>query len=703
MGQSSLSELTSNKGTGTKLQGNVEWEVSGNKVTVSVLVWTNQNYAVADFYTSVTVDGSTLYESISDGYVDSSGTEYLIFSKTFTVSSTSGNVSLSASVSVSGDSFSGTMRANGTVSVTPAYGPSSISLGASSVQMGKNLLISLNRDSSQCKHILEYSFSGSTDYISRGYVDGSYAWEVPDLSESCNNALSGVCTITCKTYLNNSYLGKTTATVTLTVPDPTTPSITGGEVTLGSAGTITCKRNSTNFTLRLELEFKNTTTAIKEGKIESADWTPSYDLAKQIPNLTYGTGTLKCTTLNGTAIVGTKTATIRINVPENDVTRPVFSLDRLTLSPISTLPDAFAGLYMRGKTGIKAEFNATSEYSGIVDYALTISSQRAAGNPAIIDLLISEGDDVKVTAKVTDARGYSTTVTTSIKVLPYQNPRVVPCDGQNGVICERAIENGGLNANGTWLAIKAGKRFTSVKLNDVEQNSCILRYRWKPNGGDYCDWILLLGENSTETEVDLLIGNVVTSLQTSYMVQIETVDALDGAHTLTFQIMTEAVSFVLYDGPDGAGFGKYPEAPHVVDIASHMTLLVRGKLVVVSADWSNLELAEGITESLYSYGKKEESGCHWQVSNGNHVYVAFDCAFEYNGAPLIINKMAIPEEYRPHRTTYVLCPVSGCGIALASANPDGYIRVEWVQYLAEMARTIATPVEWIDGYLDYWT
>ena len=70
---------------------------------------------------------------------------------------------------------------------------------------------------------------------------------------------------------------------------------------------------------------------------------------------------------------------------------------------------------------------------------------------------------------------------------------------------------------------------------------------------------------------------------------------------------------------------------------------------------------------------------------------------------IIINKTAIPEDHRPKRTTYALCPVSDRGIALISADPDGFIRVEWVQNLAQMARTVATAVAWIDGYLDYWT
>lgn len=715
MASISLSSKASSSGS-SKFTGSVEWSVlqtnaTGAEIKVTLYCWITSGYTYATIDGAITAGGSTvasgqwgtIYSTkISAGETATvcSGTFWINFNSSGVASAT---ISASATITNSG-SFSGTISGSGTASANAPYGPSTITLGATSVQMGRNLLITLKRDTTDCTHTLSYKFGEDTGDIATD-VGGSYGWTVPDLADKCNDALSGICTITCTTFLSGKSLGTTTADVTLTVQDPTTPALDGGgdEVTMGTACKVNCQRNSANFTMKLELEFQGITVSIAEENADSADWTPGYDLAKQIPNLTYATGYLKCTTLNGTAEVGTRQTTIRVIVPENDVTKPVFTVDGLTLSPVSSLPEVFAGLYMRGKTGIQAAFDATSEYSTIADYAVTVGSQRAVGNPAAIDLLISEGDDVKVTAKVTDARGYSTTVTTSIQVLPYQNPRVVPCEGKTSVICERATADGALSANGTYLAIEAGKRYSSVKLEGVEQNSCVLRYRWMPNGGAYCDWITLLTEDSEQTEVKMVVGNVVGSLQTSYMVQIESADALGGVHTLTFQIMTEAISFVLFDGPDGAGFGKYPEAAHVVDIASHMTLLCRGKLVVVSADWASLGLADGVSEAVYSYGKKKESGCHWNVANGNHVYVAFDCTFEYSGTRVVINSSAIPEEYRPHRETYVLCPVSNHGLALVSVDTYGYVWVEWVQNLTENARSTTIPVEWIDGYLDYWT
>lgn len=713
MGTIYLNSKSGSSGT-AKFTGYISWSVktTSTKATFSVALYAglDKSYTYGNMTGSIKRGSSTVATG-TWGDADSdkiAGTGNLICSGSFDVSfDSSGNASATISAecnlwnNTGSFSNSPTITGSGTVSASAPYGASTITLGATTVQMGKKLLISIDADSTDCTHTLKYTFGGITETIATG-VKSSYDWTVPDLASKCNNATSGTCTITCTTSLSGSSLGSDTATVTLTVQDPTTPVITGGEVTMGAASTINCKRNSANFTVVLELEFKGTTVSIASGSIDSQNWTPSYDLAKLIPALTGGTGTLKCTTMNGTATVGTKTATITVIVPENDTTRPKFTADGLVLTPVSSLPEAFAGLYMRGKTGLTAEFTATSDYSNITEYALIIGNQSATGNPASIDLLVSEGE-VKVTGKVTDARGFSTSVNVSITVLPYRNPKVTPYYGYADVICERAKDTGELSPDGTYLAIKAGKSFSSVVLDGTEMNSCALRYRWKPNGVDsYSDWITLLEDGSAETEISLLVGNVVSSLQKSYMVEIEAVDALEGSHKLTFQIMTEAISFVLYDGPDGAGFGKYPEAPHVVDIASHMTLLVRGKLTVLGDDWVSIGLADLIGESGYDYGRKE-TGCFYLVTEGRHVHIAFNCMYVYAGTAVIVNATPIPEENRPARPVFSLCPANDRQIACVSVDTDGYIRVEWVQKATDSVLTGSADVTWLDGYLCYWT
>ena len=650
--------------------------------------------------------GTNVSVPVYNGFVIT-GDAQTIFDETFSVSvpegSSSANINLTFSASLVSPS-SGTRSISGSITQlyltqepdSPDIGKSDITLSTDRVQMGKKVLISIRADSPECYHRLYWRTAGTSIALWEGN-GSSYSWTVPDRVDLCPNALEVRGYIYCETILWGAYLGDVTEDLTLTVPDATTPSAVGGEMTLGQAAEVLCKRNSQYFSQKLELEFYGTTTQIAEGMIDSAVWTPDYGLAALIPTLTYGTGTLKCTTMNGTALVGTGSATVRLHVPENEVTRPKLTADGISLEPLSDLGSDFEGVYLRGKTGLRARITAESAYSYLTDYMVTAGSLSAEGNPAVISLLVNDGT-VRVTARVTDARGFSATASTTINVLPYTSPKVIPYSGYSQVICERAKENGELSSDGTYLAIRAGRSFSSVVLGGEEKNRCALRYRWKlGSGAEYGQWISLLNDTSPENQISVLISDVVSSLEKSYTVQIEAVDNLGGSHVMTFQIMTEAVSFVLYDGPDGAGFGKYPESPHVVDIASHMTLLVRGRLVVEGADWQDLGLAEGVSEDIIGIGRKPVSGCHYRVENGNHVYLAFDGSFNFPTSPLVINRTPIPEEYRPRRPVMAVC-LTDVGFAVCTGDTDGYIRVEAVYPYKENTAAVSG----MDGYIDYW-
>lgn len=286
-----------------------------------------------------------------------SGTARTIFDQTFWVDIAKGSdraaVDLSFSASLVSPS-SGTRSISGTITTlyltmepdTPAVAASRITLSAGSVQMGKNLLVSIQRDNSGCTHTLAYRF-GSTETRMAENVASSYAATVPDVANLCENALSLACQVVCYTYYGGSCIGSTSAGLTLTVPEAAVPTLPGSELTLGQNYEISCKRNSRYFTQKAELSFQGTTVAIGNGKQDAFSWTPGYDLAKQIPALTQATGTLVCHTYNGTALVGSNSVTIRLTVPENDITRP--RVESLALSPVSDLGQDFAGVYIRGK------------------------------------------------------------------------------------------------------------------------------------------------------------------------------------------------------------------------------------------------------------------------------------------------------------------------------------------------------------------
>ena len=640
--------------------------------------------------------------SYTNEYNDSGGTGVLHATLTVTIphdtNSGVGQAKISGSITgPSGTSLSGkTLSGSQTVGLGTIARASTISLDKDRVEMvdGK-LIIAINRKSTTATHNLYY-WDGAVVknwvLIVSG-VENSYSWDVPDICHIIQGAEGGTW-IKCDTYIGGNLIGSDTTTVTLVCPNDISLSVEGGTMSMGTAKTIKCVRKSSNYTINLFLRFTDEWTLIAQGKIDSFTYTPDYELAKKIKNKISQTTTLFCRFYNYNDVIGTKSITVNITVPDNEVTKPSFDSSGLSLMPKSSFEGELGNAFIRGKTGLQASFTASSEYSDIAKCEITVGSTKAAGNPAVISTLNADGN-VTVTAKVTDTRGYATTIQTTIYVIPYSTPKITPCSGQSDIVCERAKATGELNAGGTYLAIKAGKSFSSIIVNGTEQNACTLRYRYKVSGADaYNDWVTLISGTDTTTEVSVLASGVVESTTTSYDVELEAVDTLNGTHTLHFQIMTGHISFVLYDGEDGAGFGKYPEAPHVVDIASHMTLLVRGKLIVVDNGWTMLPLSDKVKESTVETGRIMGAG--YRVENGNHVFVAFNCAFDWKkGAYIPVTSVPIPEQYRPPRRlrSVAFAQYYYCRVAVSAA--DGLIYIEYIG-ADELA------VTWIDGYLDYW-
>lgn len=457
---------------------------------------------------------------------------------------------------------------------------SSVSLGATSIQMGKQLLIAISRQSTSFKHTLQYTFGGTTATIATS-VGTSYTWTVPDLAAKCNNATSGKATITCIAYNGSTKVGQSTATVTLTVPDATTPSFPDGDVVIGAGNSIGTVKNAENFRLTLTYEFNGATgTIVEDGTSNFIWWTP-YELAAKIPAATSGTGTLTCVTKNGTAVVGTKSITFKAVVPNNSETQPKFTEDGFVLSPSGTLADTFAGLYIRGKTGVKAAFTAESPYSTIASYKLSVSGMSASGNPATSGYLSVSGE-VKVTGTVTDARGYSTSVTKTITVIPYDNPRVIPYNGQNIVVCERCLADGLADPGGQNLLIKAGRKYSQVAVDGVQKNFCELKYRYKTSSADsFGEWITLIKKTEVlNDEISIIAVGIVPSATTSYHVQIAVADTLGSEITMDIIVPTDDVTFHLRTGGKGAAVGKYSEEDYLFDIHSDWDLGVKGSRIV---------------------------------------------------------------------------------------------------------------------------
>lgn len=341
----------------------------------------------------------------------------------------------------------------------------------------------------------------------------------------------------------------------VSLPDiPRTSSVSvGGAVNAGSALAISIGRTSTSFTHTLRYAFGSASGTIATGVGTGYNWTVPYDLLWQIPSETSGVGTIYCDTYYGGTLIGTSSCGFTVNAPNNSTTKPSASM---MLSPSGSVPAAFSGMYIQGKTAVKADFTAEPKYgTSIKSYALAVNGKTTSGDPSTSAVLSASGETT-VTGTVTDARGFSRVLTEKITVQSYGAPSVVPGAGQKSVICERADANGISSPSGTYLRIVANRKYSSV----AGANACTLRYRFKQSSASsYGAWVTLLAAGSSGDGYSGALSGIVSSVTTSYDVQIGVVDTMGTEAAITFHIPTDEVAFHIREGGRGAAFFGYSE------------------------------------------------------------------------------------------------------------------------------------------------
>ena len=172
-------------------------------------------------------------------------------------------------------------------------------------------------------------------------------------------------------------------------------------------------------------------------------------------------------TYSGTTEVGRNTATCTMTIPST--VKPSVSL---------TVADAAgylatSGAYVQGKSKLTITATPTLAYSSpIKTYAITADGKTYATSPVTTDVLNNKGT-LEVTAKVTDARTYSSDVAkTNITVLEYAPPAVT-------VTAYRCNSSGAIDQEGAYM--KFGFTATISSLNS--KNSATYSISYKSDGG----------------------------------------------------------------------------------------------------------------------------------------------------------------------------------------------------------------------------
>lgn len=517
-------------------------------------------------------------------------------SSTITHNQSTGEGSFTVSVDTSIDSAGygpGTIKlASKTVTLPTIYRASKPTVSASTVKMGNTLTIYTNRKSSSFTHTLSVTMGGGTGTIQTSVGD-SYNWTVWDLASRCNNATSGKATITCTTYNGSTIIGTETCEVTITVPNATTPVFTNGNVIIGTSNPIATNAGSANFSHTITYSFNGKTGNVNAEKVKSGIvwWTPS-NLASAITSDT-GKGSITCTTYNGTAVVGTKTIEFTGVVPNTETFQPTLSI--FSISPSGSLPAAFSGLYIQGKTGVRASFTASSTYSTIASYKLTADGKNFFGNPATSDAFTRDGN-FTVTGIVTDKRGFHKSKSMDVTVIPYSKPTIEPSEGYSSIICERSLQDGTYDDAGTYLHIKCKRKYSSVN----GKNSCSLQYQYKMSGGTWSSPVTLLDVSNTSTnEYEGKLPDIVSQTDKTYTIRLIVKDTVGSSETYEFQIATADVTLHLGVGGYGVAAGKYSEATEnnkMFEVADDWSFVMGGKAV------SDFIVEQG-TSGIWTYRK----------------------------------------------------------------------------------------------------
>ena len=375
-----------------------------------------------------------------------------------------------------------------------------------------------------------------------------------------------------------------------------------GNITLGNACNVKWTPAAESFRYRLQFVMKNWSyiTEVIHPNRKSLYTYDGYviplDAAFQIPNTKTDTMAVALYTYSDSAatkqVGSTSYSIFNVTVPDNEDTKPVVSM---TLSPVSSLPSAFDGLYIQGKSKVKVALSATGRYGAAINsYIANVDGiSHVFRDSYTSDYLYTYGNKT-VYGYAIDSRDITGITSQNITVIPYNNPKLLPVSGEKNVVVARCDKDGNNSESGTYLKIKAKRSYSHVVSGGVQKNFCKIQYRYKKEGGSYSEWVTILDRDSGSDEVitgALLGGALVTTA--SYLVDVRAIDDIGSQAPTTYTIPTDKIYTHKNGSLNSFGFGTYVEEANTFLTGDDITLKSRGKLVAKNIMLMEQEITVG--------------------------------------------------------------------------------------------------------------
>lgn len=201
-----------------------------NTTTITAKLYFTNLYAISigERTHTVTIDGTSY--TITSSAINTTGEHYLGSVTKIINHNSDGTKNISMSfvfslkATLSGVYYE-SMSKSTTATLNTIPRASTLSFSASGVEMGSEVIISINRASTSFTHTLTYSFGSASGSIGINVGENVKWTPILTLANQIPNAASGTATITCKTYNGSTLIGTTTKTITLTVPANVVPGI----------------------------------------------------------------------------------------------------------------------------------------------------------------------------------------------------------------------------------------------------------------------------------------------------------------------------------------------------------------------------------------------------------------------------------------------------------------------------------------------
>lgn len=386
--------------------------------------------------------------------------------------------------------------------------------------------------------------------------------------------------------------GSLSDSITLTTIPRASEITSAADVTLGNKCNIRWKPAAASFRYKLKFTlggWSYTTGVIHPNQTSVYTYT-GYTIPLAVANelASAQEGTMKVTLYTysdsgATTQVGdADPATFAVTVPNSSSTQPSVSM---SLSPVSSLGSAFAGLYIQGKTKVQAVLSATGKYGATIKaYRMKVAGASYDSNADYTSDYLTDPGSVTVYGYAEDSRGITGSATKTITVIPYSKPKIQAVSGESDVVAARCDSSGNLSESGTYLKIKAKRDYDPVKSGSEQKNFCKIQFRYKvERASDYSEWeTILAGDSLSSDEIvtGALLGGVLAA-DSTYLVQVRAVDDIGEYGYTTITVPTDKVYMHRDKVKRALAIGKYIEDENCVDIADDIALKIRGPIIAL--------------------------------------------------------------------------------------------------------------------------